>query len=33
MPFNDLACLGSITEVIAEMVKHQDPVITELATK
>ena len=33
LPFNDLHCLGSITEVISEMVKHEDPVITELATK
>jgi hypothetical protein len=33
LPFNDLHCLGSITEVIAEMVKNQDPVLVELATK
>ena len=33
LPFNDLHCLGSITEVIAELVKHEDPVITELAAK
>ncbi len=33
LPFNDLRCLGSITEVIAELVKHEDPVIVELAAK
>ncbi|HTR55004.1 MAG TPA: hypothetical protein VMJ10_30170 [Kofleriaceae bacterium] len=33
LPFNDLRCLGSITEVLAEMVKNQDPVIVELAAK
>ena len=33
LPYNDLRCLGSITEVIAEMVKHQDPVLVELAHK
>jgi hypothetical protein len=33
LPFNDLRCLGSITEVVAEMVKTQDPVIVELAAK
>ncbi len=33
LPFNDLRCLGSITEVIAEMVKHGDPVLAELAGK
>ena len=31
LPFNDYSCLGSITEVIAELVENQDPVITELA--
>jgi hypothetical protein len=33
LPFNDLRCLGSITEVIAELVQHQDPVIAEIAAK
>ena len=31
LPFNDLRCLGSVTELIAEMVKSEDPVIAELA--
>ena len=33
LPFNDLRCLGSITEVIAELVKTQDPVIVDIASK
>ena len=33
LPFNDLRCLGAITEVIAELVEHRDPVIVELAAK
>jgi hypothetical protein len=33
LPFNDLRCLGSITEVVAELVTNQDPVIVELAKK
>lgn len=33
LPFNDLRCLGSVTEVIAELVRNQDPVIVELAAK
>jgi hypothetical protein len=33
LPYNDLRCLGSITEVIAEMVKNQDPILVDLATK
>jgi hypothetical protein len=33
LPFNDLRCLGSITEVVAEMVKTHDPVIVEIAAK
>ena len=33
LPFNDLRCLGSITEVIAELVKNDDPVIAEIAAK
>lgn len=33
VPFNDLRCLGSVTEVIAELVQQQDPVIVELAAK
>jgi len=33
LPFNDHKCLGSITEVVAEMVATEDPVILELAHK
>src|SRR5207302_1436645 len=33
LPFNDLRCLGSITEVIAELVKNEDTVIAEIAAK
>lgn len=33
IPFNDLKCLGSITEVVAELVTHQDDVIAEIAAK
>ena len=33
LPFNDLRCLGSITEVIAELVKNDDPMLAEMATK
>ncbi|MBV8758195.1 MAG: hypothetical protein JO257_12990 [Deltaproteobacteria bacterium] len=33
LPFNDLRCLGSITEVVAELVKNQDPLIAEIAEK
>ena len=33
LPFNDLRCLGSITEVVAEMVNNHDPVIVEIAAK
>jgi hypothetical protein len=33
LPFNDLHCLGSITEVVAELVKHDDGVIGEIAAK
>jgi len=33
IPFNDLACLGSITEVVAELVTNQDTVIAEIAAK
>ena len=33
LPFNDHACLGSITEVVAELVATEDPVIVELARK
>jgi hypothetical protein len=33
VPFNDLRCLGSITETIAEMVKSEDPVLVEIAAK
>lgn len=31
LPFNDLRCLGSITEVIAELVANRDEVLLELA--
>ena len=33
LPFNDRACLGSITEVIAELVQNDDPTITGIAGK
>ncbi len=33
LPFNDLRCLGSITEVVAELVTNQDEVIAEIAKK
>ena len=33
LPFNDVRCLSSITEVVAELVEHRDPVIVELAAK
>ena len=33
LPLNDLRCLGSVTEVIAELVTNRDPVIVELAAK
>ncbi|MBX3156772.1 MAG: hypothetical protein KF773_12270 [Deltaproteobacteria bacterium] len=33
LPFNDLRCLGSITEVVAELVSNRDEVIVELAEK
>ena len=33
VPFNDLRCLGSVTEVIANLVAEGDPVIVELAAK
>lgn len=33
VPFNDLRCLGSITEVIAELVTNQDDLIAEVAAK
>jgi hypothetical protein len=33
LPFNDLKCLGSITEVVAELVTNHDPVIDEIAKK
>ena len=31
LPFNDHTCLGSITEVVAELVATQDPLIVEMA--
>lgn len=33
LPFNDLTCLGSITEVVAELVRNRDEVIAEIAEK
>ncbi|MFT3693834.1 MAG: hypothetical protein QM831_11875 [Kofleriaceae bacterium] len=33
IPFNDLRCLGSITEVIAELVTNQDELLEEIAAK
>jgi hypothetical protein len=33
LPFNDYKCLGSIMEVVAELVETQDPVIVEMASK
>ena len=33
LPFNDRTCLGSITEVVAELVKNDDPVLAEIAAK
>ncbi len=33
LPFNDLQCLGSITEVVAELVTNRDPIIDEIAKK
>jgi hypothetical protein len=33
LPFNDYKCLGSITELVAEVVATRDPVIAELASK
>lgn len=33
VPFNDLRCLGSITEVVAELVENGDTVIAEIAAK
>jgi hypothetical protein len=33
LPFNDLTCLGSISEVVAELVRNRDEVIAEIAEK
>lgn len=33
LPFNDLKCLGSITEVVAELASNRDPLIEEIAIK
>ncbi len=33
LPFNDLRCLGSITEVVAELVANRDPLIVEIANQ
>lgn len=33
LPFNDLRCLGSVTEVVVELVSNRDEVLLELAEK
>ena len=33
LPFNDHRCLASVTEVVAELVRNEDPIISELAAK
>ncbi len=33
LPFNDLRCLGQITEVVAELVTNRDDLLLEIATK
>jgi len=33
LPFNDPKCMGSITEVVAELVANRDPVLEEIAAK
>ena len=33
LPFNDHKCLGTVTEILAELVATEDPVIVELAHK
>ena len=33
VPFNDLRCLGSVTEVVAELAAERDPYVVELAAK
>lgn len=33
LPLNDLRCLGSITEVINELVANRDEVLVQLATE
>ena len=33
LPFNDLSCLASITEVVAELVNNRDEIIVELSQK
>lgn len=33
LPFNDLTCLGSITEVVAELVGNRDETIATIALK
>ena len=33
LPFNDLRCLGSVTEVVAKLVAENDAVIAEIAAK
>jgi hypothetical protein len=33
LPFNDLQCLGAITQILATMVEERDPVLLELAAQ
>ena len=33
LPFNDQTCLGSITEIVAELIENEDPIIAEIAAK
>lgn len=33
LPLNDQECLGQVTEVVAELVRHRDATITEIAER
>ena len=33
LPFNDLRCMGAITEVIAELVNNRDTAVVEIASR
>lgn len=33
LPFNDLSCLGALTQVVADLVNNRDPYIVEIAAK